>query len=593
MKRKMILRLLFLLPSLLLAQAEPEMESMLFQAGVITQKFAQEVAKEAPPSPSPQPESCLNIASIWFAIDLSDTEAPAFETLKDEDLWNDLREIGVQGIYLKGLKKGGSFRTGIGLDPRWGEGWDEVACLIQKKGIALIGDGMGRATGLSADFCLALKNYGDYPGLYHLIEIEKRDWKWLPLVKNAQVSNVPWLTLQELHKKGYVPEHFAPYIKESSWNTTGLIKCADGIVRRWIYLKENKDDPVLNWLGPSFAACRIASADVLDSSFNLGQKIFRFDESVSLETLALWTRKLGNFSVLEPKGGLNEWTKAPTDMISDTLTRSALLHALIAEDAEALKLIYRLFLEEGIQTKRLAHVLQPFDAFTCDYVEFLSEPKRRFQYREEILTGEALRERLLKEDIAKIAGADPVTWPSLCMASLDSKIPKSKLLDVHLLLALFYAMQPGAFSFSVSDLLGLTEPQTINLMRPNESSLYGSLPSQIKNSSSFAMRLRKILSVRSDSSIDRAELISVPNTLQQGLLVLIHRLQNGMTQMLAINFGRQNAQQLFEMPCIRQTSAIDLMTSLAEKKPLDSATFRLDLPPLSGKVILFQTKYYD
>ena len=77
-------------------------------------------------------------------------------------------------------------------------------------------------------------------------------------------------------------------------------------------------------------------------------------------------------------------------------------------------------------------------------------------------------------------------------------------------------------------------------------------------------------------------------------VVPIHRLRgSGMTQILAINFGRTAAEQILEMPNIRQTTAIDLMTGLAEKKPLESSTIRLNLPPLTGKVILFQPKYYD
>ena len=65
-----------------------------------------------------------------------------------------------------------------------------------------------------------------------------------------------------------------------------------------------------------------------------------------------------------------------------------------------------------------------------------------------------------------------------------------------------------------------------------------------------------------------------------------------MLQMLAVNFGRTPVQQTLEIPSIRQTTAIDLMTGLAEKKPLDPPPLRLELQPLTGKVILFQTKYY-
>jgi hypothetical protein len=573
-------------------------ESFLYQAEEVSQKFSLEVAKLSPPSLIPQPQTCLNQASIWFTIDLSQLQAPAFEMLNDETLWDHLRDIGVQAVFLKGLKKGGQQRTGMGIDPKWGSDWNDLALCLQKKGITLIGESLGASTGVNIDFGLALKNYIPYQGLYHLIEIEKKHWKLLPTTSPAELFvNVPWLTLQELHKRGYVPEKSTPYVKKSSWNATGPVKCADGKVRRWIYLTEEKGNPAIDWLNPSFAGSRIAAADTLDSIYNLGQKIIWLDDAINWsakETQALWIRKLSASSVLETKGALDEWKKAPTDLISDTLTRPALLHALIAEDAEVLKLMYRLFLEEGIEVKRLVHSLQPFDAFRCDWALFLADPRKRFQYYEEMLTGEALRMRLLKQDIATIGEKGSATWPSYCLAALGEQEKRDDLIQTHLLLALFYAMQPGAFSFSVSDLLGLKNLETVDLLNPNEGSLYGSLSSQMKNSLSFANQLKQILLIRKESAIENGELLSIPETKQKGLFLALHRIQgSSLLHLLAINFSKTEAQQTLEIPQIRQTTAIDLMTQLAEKKPLNSSTIQLNLPPLSGKVILFQPKYYD
>lgn len=579
-------KILFCLPPLLFGQVD----SMLLQADAIAQKYNVEVAKAPPPSLAPQPLPCLATASVWFSIDLEQIQSPSLDTLADDVLWDQLYEIGVQGVYLKGLKQGGAFRTKIAIDPKWGD-WENLAMLLNKKGMALIGDTLGIATGVSSDFELALKNVGEYPGLYHLVEIEPRDWKILPTPMKSHFANVPWLTLQELHKKGYVPEQFAPYIKESSWNATAPISCTDGVVRRWIYLKENKNDPAINWLNPSFAGCRIATSDALDSIYNLGERILQIDSGISAsakETLALWVRKLGGFSVLKTHGGLSEWQKASTDLIVDNITPPALLHALIAKDPEVLKLLYRLMLENKMEPKRLVHTLQPLDRYTCDWAEFLEEPKRQFQYYEEILTADALRQRLLKEDAATLQGPDPVTWPSICLTQLQGGS-----LNAHLLLALFYAMQPGVFSFSVSDLLGVTKPTTVDLTASSEDASYGSLPSQMNNTHSFAMQLRKILGIRKQSEIASAELIAVPNTTSRSLFVLIHKLKNSqMLQMLAINFGDKSTTQMFDIPAIRQTSAIDLLSGLSVKKALDSSSFCLEVPPLSGKVILFQTKYF-
>jgi hypothetical protein len=585
----------------LLAQATPETESMLYKAEWINKKYSFETAKLSPPTSVPQAEKCLEKASVWFTIDLAETPSPAFQTLNQDPLWEALNLIGVEGVYLKGLKKGGANRTGIGIDPKWGDEWNELSLAIQKRGAALIGDSIGSSLGISSDFALALKNVGNYPGLYHLIEIEHRDWKLLPeMGKNQFTANVPWLQLQELNKKGYVPEQCNPYVKMSSWNATPEIQCTDGKVRRWIYLKKNARDPVIDWLNPSFSASRLAAADILDSILNVGQKIVLFDGAIpqnANETLFLWARKLGAFSVLETTKDLYELKSSSSDLMNDIFTRPALLHALIAEDAEALKLMYRLFLNEGIETRRLVHTLQPFDSFACDWNEFLLNPRKKYSYFEEILTGEALRMRLIKEDAARIGEKTPSTWPFLCQNALgfkDFDKHREEIGNAHLLLSLFYAMQPGVFSFSASDLIGSFKQQTIDLMKPNEETLYASLPGQLQNPKSFAMQLRNILKARREQGVANGKLLAIPDTVNRGVLVLLHELkEGGKLQLLAVNFSKAPVSEVFDIPRVRKTTAIDLITGLAMKKPLDAETIRIDLPPLSGKAILFQTKYYD
>lgn len=589
------------LPFCLSAQTEIESHAMLYQAETISHLLNFAVAKTPPPTQTPQTQASLDAASVWFSLDLNEIAAPAFDTLNNEPFWDYLREIGVQGIYLKGLKQGGEFRTGISLDPRWGGNWADLAKILQRKGIALIGDSLGNSTGLSADFCLALKNYGEYPGLYHLVEIKPSDWKLLPEMGSSQFSvNIPWLMLQELQKVGYVPEYFSAYVKESRWNATTQIQGVDGKQRRWIYLKENQCDPVIDWLNPSFAGYRIATADTLDSVYNLGQKITRINAEISTnakETIALWARKLGTYSVLETKGEIAELKGTSSDLMTDEMTRSALMHALIAEDAEALRMMYRLFLTEGIQTKKLVHELQPFNEFSCDWAELLANPKKKYTYCEETLTGDALRLRLMKEDAGRLGKTRPTTWPVLCMDAVgikDFEQKRDQIAEVHLLLAFFYALQPGAFSFSVSDLLGTLKPQLLNLTGTNENTIYPSLPGQMKNPKSFAMQLRNILQIRKSNAIESGELIAVPQTKDRNLIILIHRLRgNRMLQLLAVNFGKTLAEQTLEIPEIAQTTAIDLMSGLADKKPLDSTSIQLSLPPLTGKVILFQTKYHE
>ncbi len=222
------------------------------------------------------------------------------ETLGENSLWQILEDLGIDGVYFKELKEGGGARTGFGIDPKWGKGWDQVRAAANTRGITLIGDLIGSTTGPCIDFELALQNQGAYAESYRLIEISKKDWNLLPKIPvGSYFANVSWLSLDVLYTHGYIPEAARPYVKESAWNATGKIRGIDGKERRWIYLKENQNDPVLSWLSPSFSADRMISADALHSTFSLGQNVLRIDGKIppyAKETAALWIRKIGGFS---------------------------------------------------------------------------------------------------------------------------------------------------------------------------------------------------------------------------------------------------------------------------------------------------------
>jgi len=580
--------------------------SMLLEAEQLSQLYSQEAAKTAPPSRLPLTDACLQTASIWFSLDLKDLATPnestALDLLSQDAIWQMLKGIGFNGIHIQNLRKSGQ----LGIDPKWGTTWAKVLDKAEKQGLSLIGDLVGNATIAGPDFLQALHNHPNYINLYHLIEIAPKDWNLLPPVPSGGYeTNIPWLTLQEFHKRGYVPEQFTPYIKESAWNATTKITCSDGKTRRWIYLKEEKNNPVLDWLSPSFAAYRLAAGDALGLTHQIGAQTIRLDSNLPQEAqdmISLWIRKIGAFSVAETNGTLDSIHNASTDLAYDTATRAALLHALIAQNAEALRMIYRLFLENGINTKRLVHVLQPFDQYACDWVELMNSPQKKFRYFEEQITGDILRQRLLKEDLFRLQTYDKLpltTWVDHCARALnikDFEKHREEITNAHILLSFTYAMQPGAFSISAADLLGVLPNQTdpLNLLETNPSTLYSSIPIQLKNPKSFASKLKSILAARKESNIAEGELIAIPATPHPGTLLLLHRLPSSrFIQLLAINFGRTKVSEVIEIPEITQTTAIDMMTKLAEEKVFSSARFSFSLPPLSARAFYFQPKYYD
>jgi trehalose synthase len=604
--------LLALLPVALLAKGEIESQSMLFQAEEVARRFAQVSSKAPTPSLMPQSDALLQLASNWFSIDLAKVKTNGISvlaTLAKEEIWENLAELGIQAVELKNLKLQDGALVSLKINPKWGgeAEYAKVASMAMRKEIRLIGSMVGGSTGKGADFALALKNYRDYPGLYAMVEVEAKDWAVLPNVQPKTFSvNIPWLTLQTLHKLGYVPKDYVTYVKESLWNATETITGADGKSRRWIYLRDEAGRPRLDWLRPSYASERLAAGDALLNIHQLGQKIFGLEESLpesARQDLSLTVRKMNAYSSAHVNGGVAALREMSADLLFDHITPIAAFHALIAEDAEALKLMYRLLLEENVQPKKLVHALQPFSGNSCDWAEFLALPKKKYPYYEYELTGEALRRRLLNEDLYKITGqptGDELnipTWAGACDQALSfEELDKRRLavLETHLLIAKFFAWQPGAFSLSAEDLLGATQSQEeIDLIGPNLKSLYPCLSSQLKNPNSFASQLKRIIRARRDYGIEQAELIDIPYTNGRGVLVLRYRLAgSGFPALLAINFSRQASIERCESSDYIKTTAIDLFTQLAENKFFDSSLFELKLDPLSAKLILFQPTYY-
>ena len=558
---------------------------MLSQAEEISGLYRQEIAKASPPDPFPLPIPALTLSSVWFSLHLDPLSTLNF--LQQDDIWKLLKEIGIDGVRIQTVHQEGQIK----LLPKWAKPWAQVLKRSQNQGIALAGDLIRHATVAGSDFQEALQNVGDYPNLYHLIEIDPADWSLLP--SGNRETNIPWLSLQTLHKRGYVPKNFAPYIKESDWNATGEVAGKDGKIRRWIYLKEGTNNPVLAWLSPSFAAYRLACGDALHLCKELGMQILHLDGQIpemAQEMLALWIRKIGGYSAVTTNGTLNAIKNSSADLVYDAVTTPALLHALIAEDAEALRLMYRLIMGNKIDAKRMVHALAPFDPYACDWVEFIHAPKKKFPYYEEQITGELLKARLLKEDVLRLGSRDPfvpTTWVDHCARALnikDFEKHHNEITNAHLLLAFTYAMQPGAFSISLEDLLGTLQGQN----------LYGDLQSQLKNSKSFASKLKSILQARSESNIATGELIDVMQSPHPGTLLLLYRLPNTrFLYLLAINFARNETRETIERADLSQKSAIDLMSKLSEEKVFSSASFSFILPPLSGRAFYFQPKYYD
>ncbi|NGX33916.1 MAG: hypothetical protein K1060chlam1_00259 [Candidatus Anoxychlamydiales bacterium] len=512
---------------------ELEKESILYTSEMLAKNYSGKKTQWQHEYGLPRPKQICERTSVWLdsyarAI-ITEKGKTVIETLADPKLWSVLTDLGIEGIHTGPMKEAGGIITGkhtpsvdggydrmsLKIDQNFGTQaqYLQMAKTIHSYKAAIVGDLVPGHTGLGYDFVLALMNYKDYPGLYTMVEIDKKDWSILPNVGTDNFSkNLSFDEVDELKEKGYIVGRlqrviFAePGIKVTNWDATKEIIGADGKKRRWVYLHYFKaGQPSLNWLDPTFAANRLIAGDIMDSVGVLKNDGLRLDANgflgiekkpgkekawseghplslVSTNLISMLTRKLGNFS--KEYGGftyqelnltiedMKTMLKLGSDFSYDFITRTAYVHALISEDADFLRLNLALMNNAKISPIRFIHALQNHDEITYELVEFDVNAEKEFPYKGEQYTGKEIREKIRDEDFSKIltkktpyilpSGNGPcTTMVGLCAAALGyedifsmTKDEKETVKKAHLLLTFFNAMQPGIFMVSGWDLVG-------------------------------------------------------------------------------------------------------------------------------------------
>jgi trehalose synthase len=509
-------------------------QSMLADANEISQQFSGQGSMWQNPYATPGPRSAVETASVWFtAYPLSLITRPNESFLKamaDEDMWQAFAEIGIEAIHTGPVKRAGGIsgwqstpsvdghfdRISTEIDPAFGteDDFRRMCGTANWYGGTIIDDIVPGHTGKGADFRLAELKYADYPGIYHMVEIDPRDWEHLPDVPPGTDSvNIDAATEEWLDKAGYIIGRlqrvifYSEGIKETNWSVTRPVVGVDGVERRWVYLHYFKDgQPSINWLDPSFAGMRLVIGDALHSLTDLGTGGLRLDangflgaEKTAAEDSAAWSeghplseaanhliasmvRKVGGFTFQELNltiDDIREIGEAGADLSYDFINRPAYQHALATADTEFLRLTLRTTLELGVDPASLVHALQNHDELTYELVHWSTGHRDDvYTYNGEEITGEALGERIRSDLTEKLTGEKApynlvfttngiacttatVIAATLGITDLDTVDDIDRIRRAHLLLAMFNALQPGVFALSGWDLCGmLTLPQS-------------------------------------------------------------------------------------------------------------------------------------
>lgn len=475
-----------------------------------------------------------------------------------------------------------------------------------------------------------------------------------------------------------------PGVKETDWSATAVVRGVDGVERRWVYLHYFKDgQPALNWLDPSFAAPRLVLGDALHALDVLKAKILRLDANGFLgiergptpdstawseghplsvtanQFIASMIRKAGGFSFQELNLAVDDIARLAQggpDLSYDFISRPAYQHALVTGETEFLRLMLQIQNGEvdhargrgdgeparpRIDPASLVHALQNHDELTLELVHFLQRHRDDpYPWQGGYLKGSELREAIRGVMYERLTEAVPYnlrftdngvacTTASLITAALGitdldalDEADIARIQQVHLLLAMFNALQPGVFAISGWDLVGalplhpgqvaehLADGDTRWIERgaydlmglapeatrshaglPRARALYGSLPEQLGRPDSFARQLQRILGVRQQYRIFQAQQFPLPPVTSRSLLVLVHELPVGLqVQVTALNFGPEPVDEVVQLAHARTGEVVNLLTDQPEGTLTEAGDLRVMLGPYEGKPYLIRAR---
>ncbi len=211
----------------------------------------------------------------------------------------------------------------------------------------------------------------------------------------------------------------------------------------------------------------------------------------------------------------------------------------------------------------------------------------------------------------------------------DADVPTIR--EAHLLLCAYNAWQPGVFALSGWDLVGmLTVPaeEIADLLRagdtrwiergahdllgvdpeatrsaagmPRGRALYGPLPEQLRDPGSFASRLSRILELRRRHGIATATQVDIPEVAHPGMLVLVHRLDDGdprgdaPMQVTVLNFGAEPTEGTVRSEqLIPHSVVVDAETEEETGRVDDLQSFSVSLPPYGARFLLLSAPPAD
>jgi trehalose synthase len=236
-----------------------EARSMLSQSARLSRGLSGKGAQWQHEFAEPQPRAAIQKASVWLLAYPGSVITRPEETIiaswGDRQLWDALSEIGIDLLHTGPVNRAGGIKDreytptvdglfdpiSFEIDPELGteKEYRRMVQMAREHQGVIAGDLVPLHTGKGADFLLALRAYKDYPGMYTMVEIDKKDWHQLPAVDNPWKSALMskcenWKKCVNSTTRAYLPQELFRPIKSAivapfarCYHRTFLKVCAD------------------------------------------------------------------------------------------------------------------------------------------------------------------------------------------------------------------------------------------------------------------------------------------------------------------------------------------------------------------------------
>jgi trehalose synthase len=367
----------------------------------------------------------------------------------------------------------------------------------------------------------------------------------------------------------------------------------------------------------------------------------------SSNIIAMMIRKLGGYSFQEINASLEHLKRFTTwgpDLSYDFVTRPPYLYAMATGNAEPLRLMVRLMQKEGLDPGVFVHALQNHDELMFDLCHLRKHGRKEFRIGDRTVLGKDLyagmyeeaKQRLGDNGIAHMPEFSNLgfcgtiaSYAAACCGIADpyhmTPEEKDEVQKLHLLAAFFNAMQPGVFALSGWDLVGAL-PLSADEARPwiedndfrwmnrgafdlmdvnaaarasegglsKAAAIYGSLPSQLRDPTSFVSRLQTMVRARNQTGIALSNLVAVGEPASKGIFVMLLQRPDDLGGWIitALNFATESARENLHFPQIAGATARLLYStepeSIAGVRLGERGRVSLLLGPRHGQVFVVE-----